>query len=107
MLTRFTPQRLANWIFPSLAQLRLRLRVHIQVGGVVLEHVEYPQVEMQGVGQELRTHEAEIVRRRVVLGVLAVGCPGQRTDGEVESGGAVLSLVVPVGGEVHHPVRLA
>ena len=76
--------RAHRWIEAPPTELRFSLRHEIDVEPVVLENVEHLQVQTQGVGEGLRMHEAEVVRRRVVLGVLAMWGPRQRANGEVE-----------------------
>src|SRR5581483_11660789 len=87
------------------AELRFAFRVEIAVAPVCLEGADHLAAQTETPLQLRLPDEAEVVGRRVVLGELAVGRPGQAADGEIEPRRAELALVVAVGREVDDAVR--
>ena len=83
-----------------LAQLGFAERIEVLVAPVVLQDVD--DLEHGEVGlRDLRgLHEGQVVRGRVVLGVLPVRRARQPPEGQVEADGVELPLVIAVGGVV-------
>ena len=92
---------------PALSELRLAVRVRVQVGAVLLQSVEQPQALGERIRERLGAHELEVVGRGVVLGETAVRGAHQTAHRQVEAGRAVLALVVAPGAEVLDLVVLA
>ncbi len=92
-------------VHPSPAELRLALRVLVDVGAVGLEHVQDRQARVQRVPERRRGHQRQVVGGRVVLRIAPVRRAHQAADRQVEAGRTVLALVVAVRREVHHLVR--
>jgi hypothetical protein len=55
------------------AELRFSFRMAIQKTLIMLDHVNDLQAHLQGFGEPLSRNETKIVRRAVILRVLAVG----------------------------------
>src|SRR5215813_9646631 len=86
----------------SPAELRFAFRNRVQVGGILLEDVEYGGNDPPGLGQMLGPYEVEVVRGCVILGEHAELPALQEPNRKIESRRAILALIISVGREVQN-----
>jgi len=86
-------------IEPAPAKLRLAFLVAATVDGIPFDDVDDAPQHRERMGEALGAQQGEIIGRTVIFRVLAVGRPHQGTDRQIETGRAILPLVVAIGDE--------
>src|SRR6516162_1035969 len=81
------------------AKLRLAFLVAATVDSIPFDDVDDAPQHRERMGEALGAQQGEIIGRTVVFRVLAVGRPHQATDRQIETGRAILPLVVAIGDE--------
>src|SRR5882724_1367588 len=80
----------------SLAQLGFAVGIQVAVASIVFEHVEDSSANAQRLCQLLRADEIEIVGRSVILRECSPDAAHQASHWQIETGGAILPLVISV-----------
>ena len=68
------------------------------------DNVDDSSQYVKRMGEALGTQQREIVGRAVILGIFAIGRTYQATDRQIETGRAILPLIVPIRNEGVYPV---
>src|ERR1700686_3524200 len=84
---------------PAGAELRLALRLEVQVALVALDDVYDALTRLEAALQHRGRDERQIVRRSVVLRITAIDRAGESPGRKIEPRGTQLPLVVTVGRE--------
>ena len=75
--------------------------IQIQIGPVILQDIQNGKIFPEGIGKAFRTHKGEVISGCMILGIAPVGRSHETADRQVETGRAVLPLIVTVWGKIH------
>ena len=105
----------------ALAQLRFAFGIQIKVGLVLFQDLNNSKKPFERIIEGFGTNEVQIIGRRVVLGIAAVGRSRKPANRKIDAWRAKLPFIIPVWREIHdlkwspgvlqdmsnHPVDLA